>query len=231
MPIAGRMAFKGNLDFVTAGARARRERERRRAKRRARSLERHPHLVGLLPKLGDDPEHETAWAAGASGEEIVAEALDERCPNAIVLHGRSLPGGRGAIDHLAIAPSGVYVIDTERHTGKIEVRKPFFGEPRLIIGGRDRTRLVEGLSRQVRAVRAAMEQIAPAAPVHGCFCFVNPTGILSATDLPLLRTLSINGYPLLVPRKLAKRLSQSGELGSGEALSIAEALAGRFPRA
>ena len=40
------------------------------------------------------------------------------------------------------------MIAAKRHRGKIEVRKPFLGEPRLLISGRDKTKLVEGLARQ-----------------------------------------------------------------------------------
>ena len=34
-------------------------------------------------------------------------------------------GKRSNIDHLAIAPFDVYVIDGKRYKGKVEVRKPF----------------------------------------------------------------------------------------------------------
>ena len=80
-------------------------------------------------------------------------------------------------------------------------------------------------------MHAAIEEIAPQVPVHGCFCFVNPEGPLAATELPLLRTLSIDGYPLLYPRKLAKRLNRPGALGADEAGRIARELATRFPPA
>ena len=64
-----------------------------------------------------------------------------------------MPGSRANIDHLAVAPSGVHVIDAKRYKGKIEVRKPFFGDAKLFIGGRDKTKLVDGLERQAEAVR------------------------------------------------------------------------------
>lgn len=37
------------------------------------------------------------------------------------------------------------MIDAERYRGKIEVRRPFFGEPRLMIAGRDQTKLMDTL--------------------------------------------------------------------------------------
>jgi hypothetical protein len=46
----------------------------------------------------------------------------------------------------------VYVIDTKRYRGKIEVLKPLFGKPKLKIAGRDQTKLVDGLANQVAVV-------------------------------------------------------------------------------
>jgi Nuclease-related domain len=194
-----------DFDTGTPGASARREGERRKSSQ--------------------------SWETGAEGEEALAASLARRCSNVVVLHDRRMPGTRANIDHLAIAPSGVHVIDAKRYRGKIEVRKPLFGEPKLTIAGRNQAKLVESLSRQVDAVQAALEEIAPATPIHGCFCFINPAGPLAASDLPWLRTLSIDGYALLYPRKLTKRLNRPGPLNKTEATRIAQALDTRFPPA
>jgi hypothetical protein len=84
------------------------------------------------------------------------------------------------------------------------------------------------LARQAGAVQSALDSVAPGVPVQACFCFVNPEGQSSGTKLPLLRTLSVSGYPLLHPRKLAKRLKQSGELSAEQMRLVAEALAHAF---
>ena len=76
-----------------------------------------------------------------------------------------MPRSRANIDHIAIAPSGVFVIDAKRYTGKIEVRKPLIGDPKLVIRGRDKTKLVEGLKRQVEAVRSGLAVIEQDVPV------------------------------------------------------------------
>lgn len=219
------------LDLGTAGASGRREHERRRAKREDRTRERHPRIGGLLLKLQDAPEHEKAWATGAAGEEVLAQLLHKRCPDVPVLHDRRMPRSRANIDHLAIASSGVHVIDAKRYKGKIEVRKPLFGEERLLIAGRDKAKLVEGLKRQVDAVRTALDSAGSQVPVHGCFCFVNPKGQSGGSAIPLLRTLSIDGLPLYYPRRLAKRLNRAGDLGADEAFALAKTLGGMFPPA
>jgi len=104
-------------------------------------------------------------------------------------------------------------------------------EAMTVIGGRDMTKLVDGLARQAGAVQSALDSVAPGVPVQACFCFVNPEGQSGGTKLPLLHTLSVSGYPLLYPRKLAKRLKQSGETCAEQRRLVAEALAREFPAA
>jgi hypothetical protein len=223
------MAEVQHFDPGKAGASSRREYERRRAKREEETRKRHPYIGNFLLKVREAPADERAWLTGAVGEEALAASLARRCPQAIVLHDRRMPRSRANIDHLAVVPSGVYVIDAKRYRGKIEIRRPFFGEAELRIAGRNKTKLVEGLERQVEVVQSALRSIAPRVPVNGCFCFINPDGQRGGTDLPLLRTLRIKDYPLLYPRKLTKLLQQAGELGPDQVQLIAEVLAERFP--
>ena len=225
------MEEQRELDLGSAGASGRREYERRRTKREQEVLERRPQIGRLLLKLQDTPQHEQAWATGATGEEMLAASLLKRCPDVPVLHDRRIPGSRANIDHLAIAPSGVYVIDAKRYRGKVEVRRPIFGAEKLLIAGRDKTKLVETLKWQAETVQAAIDSLEEDAPVHACLCFLNPKGQTGGTDIPVLRTLKVRGYPLYVPRKLAKRLNQPGELGPDRIQAMTEALAERFPSA
>src|SRR5215217_3006119 len=113
------------LDTGTAGASARREHDRRRANRERRVREKHPHIGGALLALRDGPTHETVWARGAAGEERVAAYLAKHLnDDVVVLHDRRIPGRRANIDHIAVAPSGVWVVDAKRYKGKVAVRKP-----------------------------------------------------------------------------------------------------------
>ncbi|MCG8376735.1 MAG: NERD domain-containing protein, partial [Chlorobiales bacterium] len=197
------MAEGREIDLGTPGGSARREHDRRRATREAATRERHPRLGNLLLRVQPAPASETAWGTGAAGEEALAAHLAKACPNVLVLHDRRIPGRRTNIDHIAVAPSGVFVIDAKRYKGKIEVRKPFLCNPRLFIAGRNKTKLVEGLNRQREAVRFVLAEAIPEMPVHACFCFLNPAGQAGGSGLPLLRTLNIDGLPLLYPRKLS----------------------------
>lgn len=219
------------IELGTSGASARREYERRRGKREAATRERHPHIGNLLLRLQSPPASEVAWDIGADGEEALGAYLARRCPDVSVLHDRRIPRSRANLDHIAVAPSGVFVIDAKRYKGEIEVRKPFFGKPRLLIAGRDKTKLVEGLARQREAVLAALAEPVPAMPVPACFCFLNPDNQAGGSGLPLLRTLHIEDFPLFYPRKLSKRLNAPGELGAESRQEVAELLARAFPQA
>lgn len=225
------MAEGTEFDLGTPGSSARREHERRRTRRETKTRESNPAIGKLLLRVQSAPASEAAWKTGAEGEEALATHLAKTCPDVLVLHDRRIPGRRANIDHLAIAPSGVFVIDAKRYKGKIEVRKPFFGDPSLFIAGRNKTKLVEGLARQQEAVRSALTAAIPEMPVHGCFCFLNPAGQAGGSGLPLVRTLSINGFPLLYPRKLSKRLNAVGALSDASRLEVAALLVAALPEA
>ena len=65
------------------------------------------------------------FAKGAEGERLVARMLEEKCPDVLFLHNRQR-GSRardGDIDHIAVAPSGVHVIDAKHYEGaKVDVK-------------------------------------------------------------------------------------------------------------
>ena len=220
------------FDGGTAGASARREYARRKANRQNRVREKHPHIGGAVLALGKGPpSSETRWAQGASGEEHVAKILAQRLNDDVyVLHDRRIAGSRANIDHIAVAPSGVWVIDTKRHKGKgratakVAVRTPLLGSAKLTVDGRDESQLVEGLAKQFELVVAAMRGIAPDVPVHGALCFVD-------ADLPVLGKLTMNGLYVVSPKRLVKRLSASGPVVATGARVLAGDLSRRFPPA
>jgi hypothetical protein len=214
------------LDRGRPGASADREYQRRKRNRERRTLEAHPHLGRTLLKLGAAPQHELAFDRGRRGEAAVAKTLEARTAGgpAIVLHDRRMPRGRGNIDHLAIAPNGVFVIDAKDWSGKVRVTSPRPGERKLMINGRDQTKLVDGVDRQVDTVRAILAETLPKTPVQGVLCFTQ-------ADLPMLGTLSLRSHLLLYRRALAKRLNAGGPLTREQIGAIAHTLAAAFPPA
>jgi hypothetical protein len=214
-------------DRGTAGASAGREHERRRTNRETRVRNAHPHMGGLLLWLTDEPQHQRAFKTGQLGEVAVGESLEKRTAEgpAVILHDRRMPLGRGNIDHIAVAPSGVYVIDAKAHSGTVRVEKHLFGATKLRIAGRDLTKLIDGLDRQVATVRDALDRSGHAdVPVQGVLCFTN-------ADLPVLRTLTMRGHLVLYRKALAKRLNADGALQTPEIDLIARTIATKLPPA
>ncbi len=119
---------------------------------------------------------------------------------AIVLHDRRGSRRRGNVDHIVIAPTGVYVIDAKAWHGKVAA---LFGRQKLLIAGRDRTSLIDGLDRQVEVVRATLDDNHGDVAVRGVLCFTR-------AELPLVRTLTIRSHLLLYRKALAKRINQEG---------------------
>jgi hypothetical protein len=169
------------------------------------------------------PQHEQAWDRGAGGEGRVARSLAKHLDAGVaLLHDRRIPHGPANIDHIAVAPSGVWVIDSKRYTGKVAIRRPLFGRAKLTIAGRDQPKVIDGLAKQVAWVEAQMADIAPEVPVRGALCFVD-------AELPLLGKPTFTGYPLLYPRGLAKRVNGPGPVPPERVRAIAAQLAERFP--
>jgi Nuclease-related domain len=214
------------LDRGQPGASVAREYLRRKHKREARVRETHPRIGGLLLLLEGSPRHEQAFHIGASGEREVAATLERRTAQSptIILHDRRMPGGHGNIDHLAIAPTGLFVIDAKNIKGKVRVANPMFGPPRLMISGRNRTKLIDGLDRQVAAVLDALTLCGHGVPVQGALCF-------TTAELPLLGTLSMRKHLLVHCKALAKRLNAKGPLQPDAIEELARYLAGALPPA
>ncbi len=227
---AGRAAAETTqpeLDRGRPAASVAREYQRRKLGRETRTRETHPRIGRVLLALRGAPRHEWAFRRGELGEKAVAATLERRTARgpAVILHDRRMPGGRGNIDHLAVAPVGVFVIDAKAIRGKVRVVGSLFGATRLVINGRDRTKLIDGLDRQVSAVRDALAAGGhPDVPVQGVLCF-------TTADLPMLGTQKMRGHLLLHPRALAKRLNTSGPMQSSAIELLARALAAALPPA
>jgi hypothetical protein len=214
------------VDTGTPGASARREYERRKAKREVRIREKHPKLGGLILAVTDEPQSTTAWDTGAVGEERVGQKLNELASDTLrVLHDRRIPGTRANIDHTAVTPTGVYVIDPKRYKGrptlKVEggVLRP--RTEKLLVGIRDCTKLVDGVLRQVDLVRTI---VGHDVPVTGVLCFVD-------ADWPLIGgAFTTRGVDVLWPKKLYARLIEPAP-GRVDVAALQRQLADALPSA
>jgi hypothetical protein len=190
----------------SAGGSARREYERRRESREQRIRTNHPKLGGLILALSDDPQSTKAWERGAVGEELMAQRLKDLPDTFRVLHDRRIRGTRANIDQIAIGPSAVWVIDAKRYVDKRPALRVEGGtiRPRvesLRIGGRDGTKLVQGVQSQVERVTAAIDDATVS--VRGVLCFVE-------ADWPLIGgSFTVDGVHVLWPRLLIQRMSEA----------------------
>lgn len=205
-----------------AGSSARREYERRKAKDEEQLRQKWGKLGGIAVALSDEKLSTTAWAKGAIGEERLGARLDSLVSASFaVLHDRRIPGTKANIDHIAITPAGIWVIDAKRYKGRPELKiEGGILRPRaekVMVGRRDCTKLVDGVLKQVDLVREVVEDL----PVTGALCFV-------AADWPLIGgAFATRGVHVLWPKRLAKFLSEMGE-GVVDVASVREVLASRF---
>jgi hypothetical protein len=210
------------VESDSAGASARREYERRRDARERALRTRWPRIGGLLWALSRAPAHEHAWLRGAEGEERAAARLAQLLAGTevVLLHDRRVPASRANIDHLAVGPGGVTVIDTKRLAGKVEVRGRG-AHAELRVGRRDRSSVLEAAARQLAAVNAAVDGV----DVRVALCFVDPSG------LPLFRQLRARGIVIDGPRGVARLANRSGPLDTERIRALVALLDRRFPKA
>jgi hypothetical protein len=214
-----------------AGASARREYDRRKNKRETRIRDHHSLAGGLILALTDDPQSTKAWATGARGEERLGHWLDRLAGHGVyVLHDRRIPRTRANIDHIAVGPSGVFVVDAKKYRGRPSLRvEGGLIRPRvekLIVGSRDRTRLAAGVQKQVDLVRSALQKAEfGQIPVSGMLCFVE-------ADWPLIGgDFTIANLRVLWPRKAADRIARPGNVDDETAQHVHRILASAFPPA
>jgi hypothetical protein len=215
------------VEAGTPGASARREFERRRDKREARTRTKHPKLGGLILALSENPQSTKAWDVGAIGEERLGNRLNEFASDSLrVLHDRRIPGSKANIDHLAVTPTGIYVIDAKKYKGrpqlKIEGGLLRARVEKLLVGSRDCTKVVDGVLKQVDVVRAI---VGDDLPIHGVLCFVE-------SDWPLIGgSFTTRGVEVLWPKKLYPKLTTDGPIQPETGAELHRLLASSLPPA
>jgi Nuclease-related domain len=216
----------------TAGASGREKFDRLHARREKNVKRAWGKRVGsVVLALSDDPQSTRAWQTGSVGEEQLARFLERELPESVLaLHDRRIPGSQANIDHVVVAPNGVWVIDAKLYRGKVERRTlgPFWRPDRAVfVGGRDRTKLIHGLQRQVGAVTAALapDPLAAELAVRPVVCFV-------ASDWALFaKPFEIAGVQVTWPQKLVEAIGAPGPLTSTAVVRLANRIGVSLPPA
>lgn len=174
---------------------------------------RFPRLANLIIKVTEESQDTAAWGKGGRAERALSSKLGE-VPGVRVLHDRLRPGSKTAnIDHLAVAPTGVWVIDAKAYSGKLELRnRGTFFRPnhQLFVNGRRQDRLVEGVLKQADAVKTVLAPTHGEVPVWPVLCFIG-------VEMDLFESpFQHQGAVITWPRRLYKSLAKPGPLGSAE---------------
>lgn len=207
------------------GASAAHEYQRRHDNRQARLDQRFGAFAGIVKFLVDDPQSTKAWAKGSSGERELAESLSRRIGDrAVLLHDRKVPKSSANIDHLAIASSGIWVIDAKKYQGKLSrVDKGGWRtiDYHVLVGGRDQTKLVPSMHKQGSIVRHALGD--SDIEIHLALCFIG-----AEWDF-FLKPFKIDGVWIIYPKMLAELIAAPGTLSSDEVLQVANRVALALP--
>jgi len=157
-----------------------------------------------------------AWRRGAAGERRTARLLGQlERQGWAILHDLAVPRSRANLDHLAIGPGGVFVIDSKQYRGRLQL---------------DRSgRLWHGrypLAPTMRAVSFEADQAAQVLPDPGVA--VVPIVAVHGVQVPWGKVV-IEGVPVLPARRLPSMLRQlPAVLGPERVADLADQARVRF---
>jgi hypothetical protein len=134
-----------------------------------------------------------AWRRGAAGERRTARLLDPLERHGwVVLHDLAVPGSHANIDHLAIGPGGVFVIDSKQYRGRFQLDP----SGRLWHGR-------HSLAPTLRAVSFEADQAAQVLPDPGVA--VVPIVAVHGAQVPWGKVVT-DGAPVVTARRLPSLL-------------------------
>jgi hypothetical protein len=180
------------------------------------------YLGPVVGALAPPNPRAVAWSRGGQGELEVGRYLTSVIDRAgVVLHDRAIPNSRANIDHIAVVPTGVWVIDTKRYRGRVEQRGGWLrSSTSLVVNHHNRTNLVAAALRQRQLVQRV---VGPKVPVQSVLCFTDAEwGFLG-------RPFSMNDVLITWPRKLGASLREAGGLPQRTVEELATTLSAAFP--
>ena len=170
------------------------------------------------------------WRKGAAGEYLMDQFLHEKLTNGeIVLTDRRVPDAASNIDHVVVAHSGVWIIDSKKWKGSIEYKAltPASGNYRLFVNGGDRTDEVEKIYGLVIPVAQVIGD--RSIPINAALCFINGEwkGSVVLRDL-FKKPYKHDRVLISPPRLLVKMIKRDGPLDDQTVQRIGTLLAQRL---
>ncbi len=174
------------------------------------------------------------WTKGAAGEYLMSRTLHEKLPaGTFVFDDRAVPHSNANIDHVVVARTGVWIIDSKRWKGLIQVKSDggiLNSTQRLFIDGRDESVLTEKIYSQVIPVANVLGD--PSIPISPALVFVDCNWGAGVTFRALQhRPYEIFGVLISWPEAAVARISEPGPLSQDEVLRIATKLDQALPPA
>lgn len=182
--------------------------------------------LDLPPALRSDPvggtstlkqftgKNRSQGLKGATGEYLMDRYLHEHLTDGeVILTDRRVPGGDANIDHVVVASSGVWIIDSKMWEGKIvyKAKSMTSAKMKLTIGGEDRTAKIQTIYNLVIPVAGVIED--RSIPIHPALVFVEADwGSRAAIRFLGGKPYRHEGVWLTAPIVLRKLIQEPGPL-------------------
>jgi nuclease-like protein len=182
------------------------------------------YLAPVVQFVTGEPQSTSSWEESGCAEERVGSYLSKSVGlDGVVLHDRSVPGAPADIDHIAIVPSGVWVIGTKQFAGRVQQRDLggwLVSRPALFVNGQDRSSLIGRILQQLDSLEPL---VGPEVPLHAALCFADTQwGLLG-------RSFTIEGVQVTWANKLAAALVADGPLSVDAIRTVAGRIATALP--
>jgi hypothetical protein len=167
---------------------------------------------------------------GATGEYLMDQFLHRTLSDGeVILTDRRVPGTNANIDNVVVAPSGVWIIDSKKWSGRIEYKASTFTgvDMHLFVGGKDRTTEIEKIYRLVIPVAQIVDD--RSVPINPSLVFVEGDWKVSVAARHLLkRPYKHEGVWVSPPRLLAKLIKEQGPLDEEAVTKVGRLLDSRL---
>jgi hypothetical protein len=185
-----------------------------------------PHEVEASNRRGTTAQPQPPAFNAANGRGLSAHLHQTLHGRAVVLDDRRIPGAKAVLNHIVVAPSGVWVVEAKECDGRVERRDVggwFKVDERLYVGGKDRSHLVDGLDRHVIGVENLLAQAGlSSVPVHAALCFVSSEWGWFA------KPFSLGGVWVTWPERLTELMLEWRAIPDSDFDSLARAVAARL---